>query len=110
MLVNGDLLISGTGSILGHASHHAHDLPAQLDEILRNLASLRQASGGPAQLSSGRGTVLKVYLRDASAAGLVSTYLRAQLPTQVQVLVLSADICRHELLVEIDAAHFGITA
>ena len=43
MLVTGGLLISGTGSILGHASHHAHDLSAQLDEILRNLASLRQA-------------------------------------------------------------------
>ena len=110
MLVTGGLLISGTGSILGHASHHAHDLPAQLDEILRNLTSLRQASGGPAQLQSGRGTLLKIYLRDASAAGLVSSYLRAQLPSQVQFLVLGADICRRELVVEIDAAHFGVVA
>jgi chorismate lyase/3-hydroxybenzoate synthase len=110
MLLSGGLLISGTGSILGHASHHPHDLPAQLDEILRNLASLRQASGGPAQLQSGRGTLLKIYLRDAAAAGLVSAYLRAQLPSQVQVLVLGADICRRELVVEIDAAHVGSAA
>jgi chorismate lyase/3-hydroxybenzoate synthase len=108
MLVTGGLLISGTGSILGHASHHADDLPAQLDEILRNLASLRQASGGPAQLQTGRGTLLKIYLRDASAAGLVNAYLRAQLPARAQFLVLGADICRRELVVEIDAAHFGI--
>jgi chorismate lyase/3-hydroxybenzoate synthase len=108
MLVTGGLLISGTGSILGHASHHADDLPAQLDEILRNLASLRQASGDPAQLQTGRGTLLKIYLRDASAAGLVSAYLRAQLPARAQFLVLGADICRRELVVEIDAAHFGI--
>jgi chorismate lyase / 3-hydroxybenzoate synthase len=110
MLVTGGLLISGTGSILGHASHHAHDLPAQLDEILRNLASLRQASGAPAPLQSGRGTLLKIYLRDAAAAGLVSAYLRAQLPSQVQFLVLGADICRRELVVEIDAAHFATSA
>jgi chorismate lyase/3-hydroxybenzoate synthase len=110
MLVTGGLLISGTGSILGHASHHAHDLPAQLDEILRNLASLRQAGGGPGQLQSGRGTLLKIYLRNASTAGLVSAYLRAQLPSQVQFLVLGADICRRELVVEIDAAHFGTAA
>jgi chorismate lyase/3-hydroxybenzoate synthase len=107
MLVAGGLLISGTGSIIGHASHHGHDLTAQLDEILRNLASLRQASGGPAQLHSGRGTLLKIYLRDPAAAGLVSAYLRAQLPAQVQFLVLGADICRRELVVEIDAAHCG---
>ena len=107
MLLPGGLLISGTGSILGHASHHAHDLSAQLEEILRNLASLRQASGGPAQLLSGRGTLPKVYLRDAAAAGLVSAHLRTQLPSQVQLLVLGADICRRELVVEIDAAHVG---
>jgi chorismate lyase/3-hydroxybenzoate synthase len=51
--------------------------------------------------------VLKVYLRDAAAAGFVSAYLRAQLPAQVQFLVLGADICRRELVVEIDAAHFA---
>ena len=54
--------------------------------------------------------MLKIYLRDASAAELVSAYLRAQLPAQVQFLVLGADICRRELLVEIDAAHFDSPA
>ncbi|HTV77097.1 MAG TPA: hypothetical protein VMF03_02495 [Steroidobacteraceae bacterium] len=110
MLTTAGLLVSGTGSILGHASRHPGDLQAQLDEILRNLASVRQASGGPAVLVSGRGTLLKVYLRDASAAGFVSGYLREQLPSQVQLVVLGADICRRELLVEIDAAHFGPAA
>ncbi len=105
-LISGALLISGTASVLGHASHHPDDLPAQLDEILRNLGSLRQASGASV-LHSGRGTLLKVYLRDTTAAGFVSAYLREQLPAQVQFVVLGADICRRELLVEIDAAHFG---
>jgi chorismate lyase/3-hydroxybenzoate synthase len=107
MQVRGGLLISGTASVLGHASHHADDLPAQLAEVLRNLASLRQAGGGTAMAPSGRGTLLKIYLRDATQAGFVATYLREHLPAQAQLLVLGADICRHELLVEIDAAHLG---
>ncbi len=101
------MLISGTASVLGHSSHHADDLPAQLDEILRNLASVRQAGGTIATHTSGRGTLLKVYLRDATAAGFVAKYLRGHLPPQVQFLVLGADICRRELLVEIDAVHLG---
>jgi chorismate lyase / 3-hydroxybenzoate synthase len=104
MQVADGMLISGTASVLGHSSHHPDDLPAQLDEILRNLASLRQAGGNPAP---GRGTLLKIYLRDAGAAGFVASYMRAHLPPQVQFLVLGADICRRELLVEIDAVHLG---
>jgi hypothetical protein len=104
MQAAGGLLISGTASVLGHASHHPDDLAGPLDEILRNLASLRQASGGAAG-QVGRGTLLKVYLRHAATAGFVATYLRARLPAQVQFLVLGADICRRELLAEIDAAH-----
>jgi chorismate lyase/3-hydroxybenzoate synthase len=107
MQIAGGMMISGTASVVGHASHHADDLPAQLDEILRNLASLRQASGRAALAQSGRGTLLKIYLRQPAAAGFVATYLRERLPTQVQFLVLAADICRRELLVEIDAAHFS---
>jgi chorismate lyase/3-hydroxybenzoate synthase len=106
MQVADGMLISGTASVLGHSSHHPDDLPAQLDEILRNLASLRQAGNTPSA-PSGRGTLLKVYLRDASAAGFVAGYIREHLPPQVQFLVLGADICRRELLVEIDAVHLG---
>jgi chorismate lyase/3-hydroxybenzoate synthase len=107
MQVADGMLISGTASVLGHSSHHPDDLPAQLDEILRNLASLRQAGGHPVPNPGGRGTLLKIYLRDARAAGFVASYLRARLPAQVQFLVLGADICRRELLVEIDAVHLG---
>jgi chorismate lyase/3-hydroxybenzoate synthase len=105
MQVADGMLISGTASVLGHSSHHADDLPAQLDEILRNLASLRQAGTTPP--APGRGTLLKIYLREPTAAGFVAGYMRAHLPPQVQFLVLGADICRRELLVEIDAVHLG---
>lgn len=107
MQVADGMLISGTASVLGHASHHPGDLPAQLDEVLRNLASVRQAGGNIRSAQWGRGTLLKIYLRDPTAAGYVAEHLRAQLPPQVQFLVLGADICRRELLVEIDAVHLG---
>jgi chorismate lyase / 3-hydroxybenzoate synthase len=107
MQVAGALLISGTGSVLGHASHHPDDLRAQLDEILRNHASLRQAGGLSAAAVRGRATLLKIYLRNAAAAGFVATYLRERLPGHARFVVLGADICRRELLVEIDAAHLG---
>jgi chorismate lyase/3-hydroxybenzoate synthase len=107
MQVAGAMLISGTGSVLGHASRHPDDLPAQLDEILRNQASLRQAGGLSAAAVRGRATLLKIYLRNAAAAGFVATYLHERLPGHAQFVVLGADICRHELLVEIDAAHLG---
>jgi chorismate lyase/3-hydroxybenzoate synthase len=107
MQVAGGMLISGTGSVLGHASHHPDDLPAQLDEILRNHASLRQAGGVSVAAVRGPGTLLKIYLRHPAMAGFVAGYLRERLPAHVQFVVLGADICRHELLVEIDAAHLG---
>jgi chorismate lyase / 3-hydroxybenzoate synthase len=107
MQVAGGMLISGTGSILGHTSHHPDDLPAQLDEILRNLASLRQAGGNTALTPGGRGTLLKIYLRNPQSAQFVATYLREHLPAQAQFLILGADICRRELLVEIDAVHLA---
>jgi chorismate lyase / 3-hydroxybenzoate synthase len=107
MQVSGALLVSGTASILGHRSHHAGDLQAQLEEILRNLHSLRQADGGGPSAQAGRSTLLKIYLRDTGAAGFVATYLRARLPPTTRFVILGADICRRELLVEIDAADFG---
>src|SRR5580692_11166731 len=58
MQVADGMLISGTASVLGHCSHHPDDLPAQLGEILRNLASLRQASGNTVPTQAGRGTLL----------------------------------------------------
>jgi chorismate lyase/3-hydroxybenzoate synthase len=106
MQVADGMLISGTASVLGHSSHHPDDLPAQLDEILRNLASLRQA-GGVTASAPGGGILLKIYLRDPTTAAFVASYLRGHLPPQVQFLLLGADICRRELLVEIDAVHLG---
>jgi chorismate lyase/3-hydroxybenzoate synthase len=100
----GPLLISGTAAVVGHASQHAEDLDAQLDETLANLASLlRTGCGKAARL--GPGSLLKVYVRDPANADRVAAKLRQRLPELAGVLVLGGDICRRDLLVEIDGIH-----
>lgn len=101
------LLLSGTASVVGHATAHAGSLEAQLGETCNNLerllASARErvpslpACYGPA-------SALKVYLRDPGAATVVADTLRARFPGAA-LLLLQAEVCRRELLVEIDGFH-----
>lgn len=98
------LLISGTAAVVGHASRHDNDLAAQVAETLANLESLlRQGGIGDALL--GTGSCLKIYLRDPSCADFVIRTLGEHAPTLPRALVLAGDICRAELLVEIDGVH-----
>ena len=102
------LLLSGTASIVGHASQHADSLRAQLDETLTNLDSLLGAARERAPMLSPHldGTSrLKVYVRDATDADAVAAQLEARLGTRVPWLMLHADVCRRELLVEIEGMH-----
>jgi len=104
------LLVSGTASIVGHASMHADNLEAQIDETFRNIDALVRRSTAerlirPAPLD--RDSVVKAYLRDASEAATVARELRRRLSPSVPVLLLAADICRPDLLVEIEVAHQG---
>ena len=101
------LYISGTAAIVGHVSHHHDDLPAQLDETLANFASLLEAAGVPARAHFGSHSMLKVYLRNGEDAGAVSARLRERLPESTPVLLLNGDVCRRELLIEIDAILAG---
>jgi chorismate lyase/3-hydroxybenzoate synthase len=102
------LMISGTASILGHVSRHPGDLVAQIDETLTNLASVQQRAAALAPglaASLGAQSLLKIYLRDAAAAELVDALIGKRLPAGSQYMILEADICRSELLVEIDCLH-----
>ena len=100
------LMISGTASIVGHASHHIGDATAQLDETLRNLDALigqaaRQRPGVGHSLAND--THLKIYVRDAAQLAGIDEHLRSKLP-DVRATYLAADICRRELLLEIECA------
>ena len=101
------LLISGTASIIGHASVHPGDAAAQLEETLANLEGLlrqarKRAGFGSARL--GPESLVKVYLRNGTDAAAIEIRLREQLGQEVPFLILAADVCRSELLLEIDIA------
>lgn len=99
------LLISGTAAVVGAESQHEDDIAAQLEETLANLASLLAAAhpGNGAQL--GAGSLLKAYVRDRADAALLRERLRTQAPGLEGLLLLEGEICRRELLTEIDGVH-----
>lgn len=104
LLPNGSLAISGTAAVIGHASHHADDVAAQADEAFANLATLLERAELP---TFDAGSPLKVYVRQPRDADAVRTALARHLDPAVPHLLLQGDICRRELLVEIDGWRFA---
>ena len=98
------LLISGTAAVVGSESCHAHDVGAQLEETLTNIASLI-ATSGAGNAGAGVGSVLKAYVRERADVGRVAARLREVLGGNDALVVLHGDICRRELLVEVDGIH-----
>jgi chorismate lyase/3-hydroxybenzoate synthase len=98
------LAISGTAAVVGHASAHHDDLDAQLEETLLNLEALLAS----AHMATVFDTLspLKVYVRHAADLPRVRDFLQRRLPG-VPALLLHGDICRRELLVEIDGWRYA---
>lgn len=98
------LFISGTASIVGHETQHVGDVVAQTHELLRNVSVLveRAAAAAAAPMTLADLTV-NAYVRHAEDLGRVREVLVAQGFDMARVLFLQADICRTELLVEIEA-------
>lgn len=102
-------LISGTAAIVGHESLHAGDVGLQTEETLNNLQGLCDAISAIAspdvRLNLDDETILRVYLRDRRDLDVVAAKLKEVLGSASRNIVfLNADICRRELMVEIDGA------
>ena len=90
------VFVSGTASVVGHESVHEGDVEAQLEETLRNLeAVLAQAGRSLASV-----VAAKTYIRRAEDYPRIAPRLEAIFPSN---LFVEADICRRELLLEIEA-------
>lgn len=94
----GLLMTAGTSSVVGHLTVHAEDVEAQLEETLVNLDAVARAGGATGLATFDR---LKVYLRRRSDYAAVAARLDRELPS-AQKLFLESDICRSDLLVEIE--------
>lgn len=98
------LLVSGTASIVGHETVHHGDPGAQVEETLRNIDMVIAGAFGQGRslLSSGFEKYLKVYVRRASDQPEIAAQLERFVPAH-SISYLHADICRADLLVEIEA-------
>lgn len=98
------LYISGTASIFGHSSRHQGDPQAQTAETILNLRSvMREARDhGLIDVCAETDTLIKVYLRRPELKTVVEAQLRQAFGADPQTVWLQADICRSELLLEIE--------
>jgi chorismate lyase / 3-hydroxybenzoate synthase len=106
------LLISGTSSIVGHASVHVGDVVAQTRETLTNLRavidSAHQRCSARFDLSTAACTL---YVRHPGDAQVIRREFEATVgagsPAARSAVVLQADICRADLHIEIEAHAFA---
>jgi chorismate lyase/3-hydroxybenzoate synthase len=103
---HGVLFISGTASIVGHLTLHKDDAVAQTQETIANIAAIveevrRLASDADFSL---RDLSYKAYVRHPVDVPVIYAELRRIVGPSISVLFLKADICRQDLLVEIEAS------
>lgn len=99
------LFVSGTASIVGHETLHPADVVAQTRETLANIeAVLAQANQQASQPGFNlAGLYYKVYVRHAADLVPIRTELERAVGAVPHAIYLQADVCRQDLLVEIEA-------
>jgi chorismate lyase/3-hydroxybenzoate synthase len=102
------LFVSGTASIVGHATLHPGDAVAQFEETLCNLDALvghaaqEHSLAGAAAFAPGS---FKLYVRDPQHLQALGPLWRAALAERAPTAVLIGDLCRSDLLVEVEAVY-----
>jgi chorismate lyase / 3-hydroxybenzoate synthase len=103
---NSKLFISGTASIVGHETLHRGDVVAQTRETMTNIGALvyeaNELIGSPRY--SVDALNLKAYVRQPADLDAIESTLAEILSPAASILYLQADVCREDLLVEIEAA------
>lgn len=89
------VFVSGTSSVVGHATVHAGDVSAQVDETVRNIEAVLSRTGR----SLANVVAAKTYVRNAEDYAVIARKLADVFPVN---LYLEADICRKDLLLEIE--------
>ena len=102
---SGRLFVSGTASIVGHETIHRGDVVAQTRETMVNIAALLEEanrSGGGSRYSLD-GLKLKVYVRNSADLSAIEATLSELVNPAASIVYVQADVCREDLLVEIEA-------
>jgi chorismate lyase / 3-hydroxybenzoate synthase len=100
------LFVSGTASIVGHRSVHLDDAAAQTRECLLNIAAVvteaNRRSGAPRFALDN--LHYKIFVRRPQDLEPIRGEVRRAVGDAARTLYLRADICRSDLLVEIEAS------
>jgi len=106
---DGTVFVSGTASIVGHESVFPGEPARQAEETIRNIEAVLDAAGVPgrggplgARLSS-----LRVYVRRPEDLDAIRGAVSGRAGPEVPTVWLQAEVCRRELLVEIEAIAGG---
>ena len=99
------LFISGTASIVGHATLHPGDVVAQTRETMTNIeAVLAEANRLTRQTRFDLASLhYKVYVRHATDLVPIRAELERIVGSALNAIYLQADVCRQDLLLEIEA-------
>jgi chorismate lyase/3-hydroxybenzoate synthase len=101
------LLIGGTASIVGELSQHERHVRDQVSETFQNLAHLIATARGDAQHEPASRALdafehVRVYVVRSEDADLIRDLVRDAMPARPNLEFAQADLCRRELLVEIE--------
>jgi enamine deaminase RidA (YjgF/YER057c/UK114 family) len=99
------ILVGGTASIRGEDTAHPRDLRAQALETFENLQALVRAAGA-AGLESFES--LRVYYVHPADRHAITQMVAAAFPHRGDVEYVQADLCRPDLLVEIEGVACGV--
>jgi enamine deaminase RidA (YjgF/YER057c/UK114 family) len=104
------LFVSGTASIVGHETIHRGDVAAQTRETMANINALLDEANRVvgSDLYSLDGLKFKVYVRRPADLAAIERALSATVRASTPIVYLQADVCREDLLVEIEAT--GVAA
>jgi chorismate lyase / 3-hydroxybenzoate synthase len=112
------VLVGGTASVVGYESEHVGDLPGQLEETMLNMASLLRAACDrttthqneePASLSwLERMEDIRVYYLHSVDGDTIRNGIRRFFTSTAKVEFYRADLCRADLLVEIEGTARGL--
>lgn len=101
------LMVSGTAAVVGHASTYPNDVLAQTEEAMVNVETVLAEAKALLNTRDARideHSYVRAYVRHQRDIGQVVDVLNERW-SDANTMVLLGDICRSELLVEIEAWH-----
>ena len=99
------LFISGTASIVGHATLHPDDVVAQTHETMTNIEAVLAEANRVTQQSRFflADLYYRIYVRHPADLPQIQAVLTQRVGMSLKAVYLQADVCRQDLLLEIEA-------